>query len=340
MYKYLDAQQTAANPEDLLPYTGPKFSATMQQNVDPFADKYTKIPDMRKGIAKNYNILAGDYLGDYPDWLKNVPLDNPVNAAYIQRIRTPEFDHIFDVMSEDLQRGILTPRQLETGSYSVEAAARRAAEYNAEKIKNMEKARAIEAKGFPALKEYDSGHKWLELKHNTDPEATRRALTNEGDTMGHCVGGYCNTVLRGDTRIVSLRDPKGQPRVTIELRKDSSADGQWAVHQVKGKANRKPTAADIPLVQDYLLNSPDISGVRYDLGNTDLIDSRERIPILRNMVEDMDNPNGTEASFVNWADEYTANSGKPYIPKAEIKAKLDELYGDPEHPIYGLFNLE
>ena len=42
------------------------------------------------------------------------------------------------------------------------------------------------------------------------------ALRYEGDTMGHCVGGYCDDVLGGRSRIFSLRDAKGEPHVTIE----------------------------------------------------------------------------------------------------------------------------
>jgi hypothetical protein len=42
------------------------------------------------------------------------------------------------------------------------------------------------------------------------------ALKYEGETMGHCVGGYCPDVVEGRSRIFSLRDAKGQPHVTIE----------------------------------------------------------------------------------------------------------------------------
>lgn len=44
------------------------------------------------------------------------------------------------------------------------------------------------------------------------------ALDYEGNTMGHCVGGYCDDVASGRTRIFSLRDAKGEPHVTIETR--------------------------------------------------------------------------------------------------------------------------
>jgi len=44
-----------------------------------------------------------------------------------------------------------------------------------------------------------------------------RALKYEGSTMRHCVGGYCDDVWSGDTRIFSLRDNKGEPHTTIEV---------------------------------------------------------------------------------------------------------------------------
>lgn len=48
-------------------------------------------------------------------------------------------------------------------------------------------------------------------------EALEKALKYEGDTMGHCVGGYCPDVEAGRTRIFSLRDKRGEPHVTVEV---------------------------------------------------------------------------------------------------------------------------
>jgi hypothetical protein len=56
----------------------------------------------------------------------------------------------------------------------------------------------------------------LYASRNTDT-SLQDALKYEGDTMGHCVGGYCADVAAGATRIYSLRDAKGQPHVTIEV---------------------------------------------------------------------------------------------------------------------------
>ena len=63
-------------------------------------------------------------------------------------------------------------------------------------------------------------NKWIEQKgRDFDLE---KALKYEGDTMGHCVGGYCPDVLEGKSRIYSLRDKRGEPHVTIEVKPNQS----------------------------------------------------------------------------------------------------------------------
>ena len=43
-----------------------------------------------------------------------------------------------------------------------------------------------------------------------------KALKNEGEQMGHCVGGYTDSVASGQSRIFSLRDEKGGAHATVE----------------------------------------------------------------------------------------------------------------------------
>lgn len=64
-----------------------------------------------------------------------------------------------------------------------------------------------------------------------------RALKNEGEQMGHCVGGYTDSVARGDSRIFSLRDPKGGAHATIEAQPRLI---RWEniPREVKDEANR------------------------------------------------------------------------------------------------------
>lgn len=55
-------------------------------------------------------------------------------------------------------------------------------------------------------------------RKNLEGEELRAGLNAEGEAMGHCVGGYCDEVAERGTRIYSLRDAKGQPHVTVEVR--------------------------------------------------------------------------------------------------------------------------
>jgi RNA polymerase sigma-70 factor (ECF subfamily) len=92
--------------------------------------------------------------------------------------------------------------------------------------------------------------------------------------MGHCVGGYADEVASGATRILSLRDKKGQSHVTVELQntnkmsRDVRTDLPTNILQIKGKQNRAPVDAYQPYVQD-LVKSGTWGEVR-DLQNTGL----------------------------------------------------------------------
>jgi hypothetical protein len=78
-------------------------------------------------------------------------------------------------------------------------------------------------KEFPAPKGKGGGRTIWESPSGEivydDPRTTLLAdtLKYEGDTMGHCVGGYCDEVASGASRIFSLRNAKGTPHTTIEV---------------------------------------------------------------------------------------------------------------------------
>jgi hypothetical protein len=86
---------------------------------------------------------------------------------------------------------------------------------------------------------------------------TETALTQEGKQMQNCIGGYCEDVERGDTRIYSVRDASGQPHVSMELKvppgpsnygSELSAEKfvasperlRWHFEQILGKQNDMP----------------------------------------------------------------------------------------------------
>jgi hypothetical protein len=59
-----------------------------------------------------------------------------------------------------------------------------------------------------------------------------KALKYEGDAMGHCVGGYCEDVASGKSKIYSLRDAKGEPHVTIEVKPAPMRDYDNAIESL------------------------------------------------------------------------------------------------------------
>lgn len=71
------------------------------------------------------------------------------------------------------------------------------------------------------------------------------ALRYEGDTMGHCVSGYCDDVLQGRSRIFSLRDARGEPHVTIETGRKQNYVPPEVYDQWKRQADEELRASGI-----------------------------------------------------------------------------------------------
>jgi len=295
-----------------------------------------------------YGSLDESILADNP-WLQKVPDDTMI---YSGKGLSGDlgFDHIIDVLRQDVREGRIRPEQL--NKVSMEQAVRRVHEYDQEMAKKMAEAQVKATEGMPVYKEYPEGYKWIELttpepkipegsvfeEYNgmqrlfgpngeslsvgaTKEEATKlykrqerekqleEALQYEGNTMGHCVGGYCPDVLEGRTRIFSLRDTKGEPHVTVEVQPNQHLDyNSWfnkqpeeiqnkiaqrrlqdknhdiyegpeylaarealapRIVQIKGKQNRAPKEDYLPYVQDFV-RSGNWSQVG-DLQNTGLI---------------------------------------------------------------------
>jgi len=115
-------------------------------------------------------------------------------------------------------------------------------------------------------------------------------LNAEGNAMGHCVGGYCDDVAERGTQIYSLRDAKGQPHVTVEVRPGKD-DGQKpsSIIQIKGKQNAAPVERYLPFVQDFVRSGQ--WGSVGDLRNTGLAKLSQPITI-RHMGGDITIPAG------------------------------------------------
>ena len=184
-------------------------------------------------------------------WLKKAPVTDElygVGDTYALQDKMG-MGHLLDEMRNamDPRSGLpsdLAVRPESLGRMGLAQAAERVGLINQFRAKEMERA-ALSNMDSPAVqtfKEYADdnpmGLRWAELKvpegtikpnqaalaENSDDwldpgyVALRDALKYEGDTMGHCVGNYCDDVASGKSRIFSLRDAKGEPHVTIETR--------------------------------------------------------------------------------------------------------------------------
>lgn len=188
-------------------------------------------------------------------------------------------------------------------------------------------------------------------------KALEDALKYEGETMGHCVGGYCPDVVEGRSKIYSLRDKKGQPHVTIEVQpgrklteKDMPDDvrdmlseqygdasreefeaavQQYlqsrsvpdAIVQIKGKANRAPNAEYLPAVQDFVRSGN--FGKVGDLQNAGLIDVTQAGPLMKALQDIYGQHMGVGMDKFNAAVE-AAPDAQRFMTKDELLKFLGE----------------
>jgi hypothetical protein len=221
---------------------------------------WENLADSLIGAKQAKNISKTDELTSRYPWLDKVDPESMVYKTQGSFNDYMSMDHVLDILRQDLRSGALTPEKL--SKITVDQAIERAADFDRAAAKKMRETQIRNTEGFPTLKEYPEGYKWIELKMPepklpegaevkylpevdmwgiydnqggtlssgaTKEEAMRLyqrqerekqladALKYEGDTMGHCVGGYCPDVLEGRTKIFSLRDKRGEPHVTVEV---------------------------------------------------------------------------------------------------------------------------
>jgi hypothetical protein len=143
---------------------------------------------------------------------------------------TDEMRNAMDVASSGLPADLaVRPESLQRMTFP--QAVEQVGRINQYRAKEMERA-GLDAQNNPVthvFKDYADdprGMRWVEMAPPKGDGPTNydvkdelgKALKYEGDTMGHCVGGYCPDVMSGKSRIFSLRDAKGEPHVTVETK--------------------------------------------------------------------------------------------------------------------------
>lgn len=80
---------------------------------------------------------------------------------------------------------------------------------------------------------------------------TPEALDVESERMHHCVGhgSYDGLLASGWGRLLSVRNRKGRPVATIELREEGN--GFWSIRQLEGRHNRRPAPEVMDVLRAY-----------------------------------------------------------------------------------------
>jgi hypothetical protein len=163
-------------------------------------------------------------------WLSKVDPNTPVYSGDISGLG---FDHVLDVLREDLTTGRIRPEQL--NKVSMEQAVRRTYEYDQELAKKMDAARLTARAELPVYKEYPEGLKWVELNRPGDFSAESKAMghsvkgyeppkghpdwtegSGDSGSSGYGLGGW-EAIKSGRAKVYSLVDSKGEPHTTIEV---------------------------------------------------------------------------------------------------------------------------
>lgn len=163
-------------------------------------------------------------------------------------------------------------------------------------------------------------------------------LNWEGEQMGHCVGTYCTSVMSGRAHIFSLRDPKGFPHATIEIKGQkppreqmqwqgetirgldqpgpdalTKTDKAWEIVQIQGKENQEPNDQYKGYIKAWF---QELQGNGINLTWDNNIYSPHR-------QDDFSILNA--ADLEDWYQHWDDRGG--YTPKNEREAEYEEEYG-------------
>ena len=149
-------------------------------------------------------------------------------------------------------------------------------------------------------------------------------LAEEGNALGHCVGGYCSEVASGQSKIFSLRDSRGRSYATVEVAPyatniGSGRIGADKILQIKGPGNGALAPEMRPFIQDFL-NSGKWGEVR-DLENAGVAQNSHWLDRLA-MAE------GWEKGQIRRVREQLTATGKlrEFVTREEFDALLEKTW--------------
>jgi len=175
-------------------------------------------------------------------WVRDLPPDATVYTPLSDEMVSNHlgFNHIIDVLSEQLNRGDISISDL--SKISMKDAVTRTHRYDQELAEAKRVKSLADQASMTKVKEYSTGDKWVQLDkpgqfaaesdamghsvrgyepNKGDPDWVKESGTSGYD--GYGIGGW-NAIKEGRANVFSLRNPKGESQATIEARKRIDTD--------------------------------------------------------------------------------------------------------------------
>ena len=101
----------------------------------------------------------------------------------------------------------------------------------------------------------------------------RNDLIAEGNKMDHCVGSFCEGVERQNSSIYSLRDPKNNPHVTIEIGGEKGYT-PGSIKQIQGKSNSDPKDEYKEMIKEWISTSGEKQGINKEINTFEFMEEQ------------------------------------------------------------------
>lgn len=210
-------------------------------STHPAAKRWENAVDREIETPKASTLLEDEHAAHHNPWLAKLDPNTQVYNLDSFSDSTFEFRHMIDELKEAMDSASILPKHLRIAVKDLEKMTIDDASALSGKIsawRNVQKTKSdLQIANNPAthtFKEYPldesnpKGVSWRQIKRPegySDEEAekfVREATKYEGDIMRHCVGGssHCEPLLNGEVELYTLRDAKGEPHVTIEVKNE------------------------------------------------------------------------------------------------------------------------
>jgi Transglycosylase SLT domain len=277
------------------------------------ADSNIRLKNSEK-INKNSGIME-----QHP-WISKLEKPEALHFLDYDAIHSLGFENLIDDIRSGLDNGEITPEQLKSGNFNIEAAVRFSHNKRIEAEKIAKKSRVENVNKLNTVRPYENskeGLKWVKLpKAEQDQE---KIIQEVGKTGGWCTqdGENARRYGGGDSQLYALVDREGRAHAQAsvqgnKLRQIQPPENSWSSNRVDAysKKDNKYKQTIKSAMQDFIVNPPE--GVKIsEIGLNDSITSgvyflKDGRPITEEQVQKVVSLAGKENKYNDKFDNFDA----------------------------------